>query len=322
MTVYIPQTIRTSESILPAVEFQSPLSPDSATIGTRSMSNMAEGLSSIGKSLVKSDVEALNKAFNLRIQDGINQLNSYAQSLKNGNKDTGEKGYGEYLGGQIFDSKAFEGQSIGNFYNQKLDKKINEISNTLPPLARDRFIEKIQEPKMIFNSNLTSWENQQTRNYNIDLGTNTVYSGQDMLKNSQNIDEARFALSTIDGGFNLVQEATGKTNLKEQALVRSSGLSEAIKLALSQNDTVRAQSLIDAFGKEIDPDDRIRVNKAFADVKEQELKLAIQDWANLKGQQDISRRSGGSVDLFHNIIIPIEGGEDAQGRPLISKKER
>ena len=320
MAIYIPDTFKTNGSTPQAVDFQSPLTPENATIGTRSMSNMAEGLSAIGKSLVKSDVDALNKAFNLRIQDGVNQLNSYAQLLKNGNKDTGEKGYGEYLGGQIFDSKAFEGQSLGVFYNEKFQKKINEISNGLPPLARDGFLQKAQEPQNIFNSNLTSWENQQTRNYNIDLGTNTVYQGQDMLKNAQNIDEAKFALNTIDGGFKIVQESTGKSNLREQALVRSSGLSEAIKLAISQNDTARAQSFLNFFGKDIDPDDRVRINKAVAGAQEQELEFGIQEWSNAKGQEDIARRSGGSIDLFHNVIVPIEGGEDAQGKPLVSQK--
>jgi len=318
MTIYIPQSIQTSQSVMPAVDFVAPLTPDQASIGTKNIQAFGEGLQQVGKTLLKQDVDAINKAYNLRIQDGVNQLNAYSQSLKLGNKDSGERGYTQYLGGQIFDSKAFEGQSLGVFYNEKFQKKINEISNTLPELARESFLRKSQEVQGVFNGNLTSWENQQTKTYNIDVGTNTVYQGQNLLRNAQNILEADQALKTMDGGFNIIQQETGESNPKNKALMKSAGISDAINWALSNNDLERAKSLADYFKKDIDPDDMLRINKVLSDVQTQQRKVAIYNWSELKGVEAINRNNGGSQDYFHNVILPIEGGEDELGNALIS----
>jgi len=318
MTIYIPQSIQTSQSVMPAVDFVAPLTPDQASIGTKNIQAFGEGLQQVGKTLLKQDVDAINKAYNLRIQDGVNQLNAYSQSLKLGNKDSGERGYTQYLGGQIFDSKAFEGQSLGVFYNEKFQKKINEISNTLPELARESFLRKSQEVQSVFNGNLTSWENQQTKTYNIDVGTNTVYQGQNLLRNAQNILEADQALKTMDGGFNIIQQETGESNPKNKALMKSAGISDAINWALSNNDLERAKSLADYFKKDIDPDDMLRINKVLSDVQTQQRKVAIYNWSELKGVEAINRNNGGSQDYFHNVILPIEGGEDELGNALIS----
>jgi soluble lytic murein transglycosylase len=318
MTIYIPQSIQTSQSVMPAVDFVAPLTPDQASIGTKNIQAFGEGLQQAGKTLLKQDVDAINKAYNLRIQDGVNQLNAYSQSLKLGNKDSGERGYTQYLGGQIFDSKAFEGQSLGVFYNEKFQKKINEISNTLPELARESFLRKSQEVQSVFNGNLTSWENQQTKTYNIDVGTNTVYQGQNLLRNAQNILEADQALKTMDGGFNIIQQETGESNPKNKALMKSAGISDAINWALSNNDLERAKSLADYFKKDIDPDDMLRINKVLSDVQTQQRKVAIYNWSELKGVEAINRNNGGSQDYFHNVILPIEGGEDELGNALIS----
>jgi soluble lytic murein transglycosylase len=318
MTIYIPQSIQTSQSVMPAVDFVAPLTPDQASIGTKNIQAFGEGLQQVGKTLLKQDVDAINKAYNLRIQDGVNQLNAYSQSLKLGNKDSGERGYTQYLGGQIFDSKAFEGQSLGVFYNEKFQKKINEISNTLPELARESFLRKSQEVQGVFNGNLTSWENQQTKTYNIDVGTNTVYQGQNLLRNAQNILEADQALKTMDGGFNIIQQETGESNPKNKALMKSAGISDAINWALSNNDLERAKSLADYFKKDIDPDDMLRINKVLSDVQTQQRKVAIYNWSELKGVEAINRNNGGSQDYFHNVILPIEGGEDEFGNALIS----
>jgi soluble lytic murein transglycosylase len=318
MTIYIPQSIQTSQSVMPAVDFVAPLTPDQASIGTKNIQAFGEGLQQVGKTLLKQDVDAINKAYNLRIQDGVNQLNAYSQSLKLGNKDSGERGYTQYLGGQIFDSKAFEGQSLGVFYNEKFQKKISEISNTLPELARESFLRKSQEVQSVFNGNLTSWENQQTKTYNIDVGTNTVYQGQNLLRNAQNILEADQALKTMDGGFNIIQQETGESNPKNKALMKSAGISDAINWALSNNDLERAKSLADYFKKDIDPDDMLRINKVLSDVQTQQRKVAIYNWSELKGIEAINRNNGGSQDYFYNVILPIEGGEDELGNALIS----
>ena len=318
MTIYIPQSIQTSQSVMPAVDFVAPLTPDQASIGTKNIQAFGEGLQQAGKTLLKQDVDAINKAYNLRIQDGVNQLNAYSQSLKLGNKDSGERGYTQYLGGQIFDSKAFEGQSLGVFYNEKFQKKINEINNTLPELARESFLRKSQEVQGVFNGNLTSWENQQTKTYNIDVGTNTVYQGQNLLRNAQNILEADQALKTMDGGFNIIQQETGESNPKNKALMKSAGISDAINWALSNNDLERAKSLADYFKKDIDPDDMLRINKVLSDVQTQQRKVAIYNWSELKGVEAINRNNGGSQDYFYNVILPIEGGEDKLGNALIS----
>jgi soluble lytic murein transglycosylase len=318
MTIYIPQSIQTSQSVMPAVDFVAPLTPDQASIGTKNIQAFGEGLQQVGKTLLKQDVDAINKAYNLRIQDGVNQLNAYSQSLKLGNKDSGERGYTQYLGGQIFDSKAFEGQSLGVFYNEKFQKKISEISNTLPELARESFLRKSQEVQSVFNGNLTSWENQQTKTYNIDVGTDTVYQGQNLLKNAQNILEADQALKTMDGGFNIIQQETGESNPKNKALMKSAGISDAINWALSNNDLERAKSLADYFKKDIDPDDMLRINKVLSDVQTQQRKVAIYNWSELKGIEAINRNNGGSQDYFYNVILPIEGGEDELGNALIS----
>jgi len=320
MTIYLPETFKTSGSVMPAVNFQSSLSPESATIGTRGVSALSEGLGTIGKALVKTDVDALNKAFDLRIQDGINKLNEYGQNLKSGNRETGEKGYSSYFGEQIFNSKTFEGQSLGTFYNAQFQKKINEINEALPPLARERFLQKTQEPQLIFNNNLTSWENQQTQVFNIDLGNKTIYQGQNLLKNASTPEEINFSIQQIQQGSEIIQNATGKSNPKEISLIVSDGISGAIQNNISNNNYIGAQQLYKQYGKNLDPSDRMKLNNIFAKVDEQNRDLYIQEYTNLEGYQSIEQNSLTSVGIFQNVVVPIEGGVSPTGQALVSPK--
>jgi hypothetical protein len=114
----------------------------------------------------------------------------------------------------------------------------------------------------------------------------------------------------MDGGFNIIQQETGESNPKNKALMKSAGISDAINWALSNNDLERAKNLADYFKKDIDPDDMLRINKVLSDVQTQQRKVAIYNWSELKGVEAINRNNGGSQDYFHNVILPIEGGED------------
>lgn len=319
MGISLKDSFQIQTSVRPAVQFQSPLSPDLASIGTQNMQKMGEGLQALGKGLVQADVEALNKAANLRIKDNLNKLDQDMFDLTYGNPDKGIRGYTDFKGGDIFDKEALNGMPLQSKYSADYENKIGEYEATLPDYAKQKFREQALSKGLQLKQNSMLWADKQAKQYEVsvyqDLITNTSFA----LAKAQTPEEANQLLLQLDEGYTGLGVVTGQGVDADKRKAISNSLSNATYNKISEGDLNAAMSFYSTYKDQFEIDDAVRVDKAFQTANKQAFVNDVTVFAKANLINQISQ-NGDLINANFGIIEKIEGGVSPEGVALVSSK--
>lgn len=317
MTIYIPETFKTSGSVQPAVEFQSPLTPDTATIGTKTIASMSEGLGSIGKALLKTDVDQINRAVELRQKDQLVKLKDYTTNLTYGNQEDGTKGFTSYLGKDAIINKDFNNLSIQDYYGSKFNDFKNKLLSDLPEIAKKGFEEKATIVETSFFENILRHGQKEALRYEIDVSQKELQRIEKDFILSETPDQRNIAIQELTMSAKQLSSLTGQDNTDKYL---SDMVSQKVLMTINTGNTDQAISLFNEGKKYLSSDAIVKLEPQIKRAIDENVVNNFSEIYNKDLEINVAN-STGINHVFDSIKFIESGGRqiDKNGFPIISR---
>lgn len=239
--------------------FELGTSPEQATIGARETIAEGQNIQQAGTQLANVQIEALDQANQLRVDDALNQVKETSLKLTYDPKD----GYTNVKG--IDALQRASGKSLSDDYGDILQGKIDATAATLSNDAqKTAFMTHAKGMLVNFKGDATQHEGQEFQTYGLSVRDGTIKNRQNEIALNYNnpaaVDEAVTSIkaATYDQARMLGKSADWAEAQSREATSKAHAL--AISTALQKNDTTFADMYMKKYAKDMEADDILAVN--------------------------------------------------------------
>lgn len=309
---------RVDPSALPDPQQSSVASPSLLGQGAAQDLQQGQALLQAGTTASNLEIDHLQMANQVRVNDAVNQLKTYQQSLT---YDPNE-GFMHQTGLAALQRPS--GQPLADEYAQKLNDQAATIASNLNPMQARMFSMQAQDMATQLHGQATQWEGQQFRTYQGSVNEGTVKTAQnDAALFYNDPDRIQKNLDAIDGAV----YANGKLNglaavdiESGQRQAKSGALSAAIQGALQKGNITYADGLMQKYASQMTADDILRINGQMNQIADHTV--ATQAVGNVM-QQAGPALSNSPFDRMIAITTKAESANkqlNADGTPVTSPK--
>lgn len=235
------------------------ISPEQATTGARQTMATGQALTQAGGNAAAVQVDALDQANQLRVDDALNQVKEASLNLTYDPKN----GYTQVKGINALQRPS--GKSLSDDYGDLLQQHISTVAAGLGNDAQKRAF-AIHSADMLtnFKGDITQHEGQEFQTYGLSVRDGTIKNRQNEIalnyKDPAAVDQA---VTSIQAAVYDQSRLLGKSAEWAEAQARdatSNAHAIAIETALQKNDPTFADMYMKKYAKEMNADDILRVN--------------------------------------------------------------
>lgn len=296
--------------------FSATLPMELATRGGRRLQETGEQILQGGQRLAAIELDAVQQANQIRIDDSLNQLKESSLRLQ---YDTTE-GFEQQRG--LAALQRPDDQSLAQEYTGRLSTRASEIEASLSNEAQKAAFRRHANNMITgFNGSVQQHETKEFRTYSLSVRDGTIANRMTEIGNNYNnpdvIDEA---ISSIRAAAYDKARLLGRTGEAEAwgRDAASSAVAVAVKTALEKNDITYADGLLKKYAKDMNPNDTLSVYGQV--TREMDTKVGL-DTATGVMQEHGPRISTSDSDRAFNIAVGTESNNrqfDKDGKPLTS----
>jgi soluble lytic murein transglycosylase len=309
---------RVDPTALPDPQQSTVASPALLGQGAAQQLQSGQALEQAGTTAANLMEDHLAMANQVRVNDAVNQLKTYQQSLTYDPND----GFTHQTGLAALQRPS--GQPLADEYTQKLNDQAASISATLNPAQQRMFAMQAQDMAAQLHGQATQWEGQQFKAYQGSVNDGTIKTAQnDAALFYNDPDRIQKNLDAIDGAV----YANGKLNglaavdiEAGQRQAKSGALSMAIQGALQKGNVTYADGLMQKYASQMTADDILRINGQMNQIADHTV--AAQVVGNVM-QQAGPALSNSPFDRMVAITAKSESGNhetNADGSTVTSPK--
>lgn len=293
------------------------LSPERATIGARELMKAGEGFIEGGQHLANIEVDALQQANQLRVDDSLNQLKETSLNLQYDPK----AGFQNVRGIDALQRPS--GKSLTDDYTEMLDKRAADIENGLANDAQKlAFRRNANNLITSFRGSAEQHEGSQFQEYALSVRDGTIKNRMNEIGlNYDNIEATDQAVRSIKAAAYDQARLLGKSAEWAEAQARESvskAHTVAISTALQKNNPTYADAYMKKYAGEMNADDILQVNGTLTKQLDGQIGLTT---ANAVIQESGPKITTSNSDRAFNIALGTESNYKqfgADGKPLTS----
>jgi len=304
-------------NVQPAVSTELGFSAEQATINSRQMMQQGAELQKVGREGVAIELQALNEANQIRVDDSLNKLKESSLRLRY----DPQTGFENVKGIDALERAS--GQSLMDEYGTTLQKQASEIENSLSNDAQKQAFRTHANGLITsFRGEAEQHEGREFQTYALSVREGTIKNRMSEIglnyNNPEVVEQAVNSIraATYDQGRLLGKSAEWS---EAQALeATSKAHAVAIQTALQRNDPTFADAYLQKHAKDMQPDDILAVNGTLTTALNGQIGLTV---ANVVIQEMSPRINTSDSDRAFNIAMGTESNHrqfDKDGQPLTS----
>lgn len=315
--VYNNGNLASTPNISPAAGLDLGISPEGATVGARQLTQLGDTITQAGKQQAAIEVDALQQANQLRVDDSLNQLKESSLKLRY----DPQAGFENVKGIDALQRQS--GKSLMDDYGELLQTRSSDIENSLSNDAQKIAFRKNANNIITgFKGDVEQHESAQFQGYALSVREGTIknriteiglnYNNPEVVANAVNSIRA----ATYDQGRLL-----GKSAEWSEAQARestSNAHKTAVLTALQKNDPTYADAYLKKHSGEMTPDDILQVNGTLTKQLDGQIGLGT---ATSVMQEMAPKIQTSDSDRAFNIALGSESNYkqfDKDGKPLTS----
>lgn len=316
-TVRTADNFRVLPSATPSQGLSLGITAEQATVGARQTIAEGQQITAAGVESANIELDALQQANQLRIDDGMNQVKEAAMKLQFDPK----AGYTNVKGIDALQRPS--GLSLADDYGDLLKQKIDEVNNGLGNDAQKAAFQ-VNANKLLlgFKENATQHEGQEFQTYGLSVRDGTIRNRQNEIalnyNNPEAVDQAVTSIkaATYDQARMLGKSAEWADAQAREATSKAHAL--AINTALQKNDPTFADMYMKKYAKDMGADDILAVNGSLTKQLDGQIGL---NTASQTIQEMGPKIETSDSDRAFNIALGTESDHrqfDSKGQPLTS----
>ena len=293
------------------------ITPDQATTGARESIAQGEEIIRTGTQAANVEIDALQQANQLRVDDAMNQIKEASMKLK----FDPEAGYVNVKGIDALQRPS--GLSLADDYSDLLKKRIDEVNGTLGNDAQKLAFQAHANALLTgFKESATRHEGAEFQTYGLSVRDGTIRNRQNEIalnyNNPEVVDQAVTSIkaATYDQARLLGKSAEWAEAQARQATSKAHAL--AINTALEKNDPTFADMYMKKYSKDMGADDILAVNGSLTKQLDGQIGLDIASQIITEMGPKIQTSDS---DRAFNIALGTESNHqqfDKDGKPLES----
>lgn len=316
-TVPTIDNFRVMPTAQPVAATDTGISPAQATVGARLLMNAGEQITQAGKDYADIEIDALQQANQLRVDDALNQAKEASLKMTY----DPEVGYQNIKGIDALQRPS--GLSLADEYGGELDKTFGNIEATLSNEAQKiAFRKNANNILTAFKGDATQHEGQEFQTYGLSVGEGTIKNRTaEIVAAYNNPEKVAESVASIKAATYRNGKLLGKSAEWIEAEAReatSKAHRMVVMTAMEKNNPTYADAYMQKNAKEMNPDDILAVSGTLTKQMDGQIGLTTATAV----MQDLGPRIQTSEsDRAFNIALGTESNHrqfDATGKPLTS----
>lgn len=303
--------LSTTPSVESNFRFRNTQTLEEASLAGRRLEEQGAQLEQAGGRAVGAQLEVLEQANQLRVDDAINQAREEAIRLQY----DPQEGYENLKGYDALERP--EGIPLTDEYGGKLQERLSNISNTLGnDQQRAIFSEQSRDLIAGFREGTMTYEGKEFQEYSKSVRRGTIANRtQEIALNYRNPRVIQDAILSIEASAaDLARQeglaATEQTSEARKAI--SKGHMVVIETAIQKEDSVYADDYFKKNARTMEPDDILRINTVLGEQLDTRIATETVDKTLREEQRNFITPD---VDRAFNIALGTESGEQQFGGP-------
>lgn len=315
--VYNNGNLASTPNISPAAGLELGISPEGATVGARQLTQLGDTITQAGKQQAAIEVDALQQANQLRVDDSLNQLKESSLKLRY----DPQSGFENVKGIDALQRQS--GKSLMDDYGELLQTRSSDIENSLSNDAQKIAFRKNANNIITgFKGDVEQHESAQFQGYALSVREGTIKNRiTEIGLNYNNPEVVATAVNSIRAATYDQGRLLGKSAEWSEAQARestSNAHKTAVLTALQKNDPTYADAYLKKHSDEMTADDILQVNGTLTKQLDGQIGLGT---ATSVMQEMGPKIQTSDSDRAFNIAVGTESNYkqfDKDGKPLTS----